>query len=971
MNLFDKSINVLRHLNPSYAEWVASAPEDPGFELVKNTAGRPNLLVRPEGRDGFLLYENENFLEQETEILKRAAVEPKKATFLFGLGLGYRAEALLRLLPGDCHVLVVEENPYLVRLALSVTNLIMALSRGRLILVPNDDQVLTRFSASLGRSYRQGETAVMVDEKCLKYFTPAFKNKVDKFNLKVRRDALGSAAYLQNAPKIVENELANLPLTLISPGISSLKDSLHGLPAIVVSAGPSLNAGIHLLAEAYGRAALIATAPVLRVLLAFDVMPDLAGILDYTPSNYDVLADAFVTEDVPLVFLEATWPKVVRDYQGDLVSIFHSHGPVRNWLGPLLSGRDHWPVGSNVGSFCLDLAIYLGADPIILVGQDFSFPELVTHSEGVVGRRKVASKNPAQDWIWLDAVDGGRVPSSLALASYLEEFNRTIARTERTFINTSPFGARIEGTLEMGLGQALETYCQKEHNITSLIRKGLGRPPDDLSALWAELCGLDQELENLAVVTNKTLEFNNDILEMLEAADSPEEENLKTRMEVHARYTRGTRKYWRVFVPLKEFMASSLTREARPNAVKKNRADWKQEIREAMAENRGLIESARDGVLTLRPLLETARNELKDLISAENNSEGLPPEKTDHLAIGRALAGLGRLKDAWPHYRAALSEKPEDKDLLVEAARVCLGRERPRAAQELVKNVLETDPDHQEAQKALGSIKSIVENWLLRAEKLIDQAEWVGSMLTARKVLAYDPENPRARQVENRCREIRALRTAEAEKLALASERRKTNRILVSRAAEAFNQGRFQETIDLLTGRLDSENPEDLEGLVLLGSGLAELGRLDEGHQLLNSVIEKRPDWRLVQVRLARILLRKGATVCGLNLLEKAGLNSNGQKALLFEAGCLSMKMGDYDRAISDFEEHLARFADSPETMNKLAICHLARGRHRSARHYFEKVMTINPESQAARLGLEKCMSLETVKVLEKEGFGQ
>jgi hypothetical protein len=42
--------------------------------------------------------------------------------------------------------------------------------------------------------------------------------------------------------------------------------------------------------------------------------------------------------------------------------------------------------------------------------------------------------------------------------------------------------------------------------------------------------------------------------------------------------------------------------------------------------------------------------------------------------------------------------------------------------------------------------------------------------------------------------------------------------------------------------------------------------------------------------------------------------------------------------------------------MNKLAICHLTKGRPKAARHFFERALMIQPESEAARIGLEKCM---------------
>jgi tetratricopeptide (TPR) repeat protein len=91
--------------------------------------------------------------------------------------------------------------------------------------------------------------------------------------------------------------------------------------------------------------------------------------------------------------------------------------------------------------------------------------------------------------------------------------------------------------------------------------------------------------------------------------------------------------------------------------------------------------------------------------------------------------------------------------------------------------------------------------------------------------------------------------------------------------------------------------------------------------------------------------------------LEKAGRLDKAYASLLYEAGSLCLGAGDYERAIENFERHLEADPASHETMNKLAVCHLAKGRPKAARHFFERALMIQPESEAARIGLEKCMA--------------
>ena len=746
MELFKKNMIVMRGCSPKAAAWVACTAPDPRFEIVDDPDGRPNLAFRDDSGCECLLYKPED--DDRIPVVREYAEKssPNGATIVFGFGLGRMASTLLKFKPAGHTLFVVEEHPDLIRESFRLDDYAGHMAGDGMVFLSPEEEGLKKLAAQMALSFRNGEIQIIVDEAAARLFSPEFIQLIETFKLTIGSKARDADAMLRDASMVVENELKNLPLTLLSPSVVHLKDALKGRPAVVVSAGPSLSQCVHLLPDYTGRAAVIATAPVLRVLSAYDVTPDLVGILDYGTSNYEVLQDVYHTEDVPLAFLEAVYPDVIRDYQGDLVSVLHTHGPVRKWLSCHLPRRDHWPVGRNVGSFCLDLAIYLSADPIILVGQDLGFPDFTSHSEGVIGRKKLQDTTAVNDPVWRESVGGGKVLSNVTLCSYLEEINKAVAdNPDRTFINTSPAGARITGTIEMPLALALETHCFKEPEAGISLRAALQQPGDNLDCLWDELTGLDQELENLAVVIDKAMEFEDEILELIQIAESPNHERLAHLIRVHDQYTTKAKAFWNVFEPLKIYLAAPLATLAGGLRPDHPSGDWKDEIIRGVRKCRNVLEPALKAARRLRGRLETAREELSGagIIHAGENHTILDP-----LTTASHLSRLGRSRLAWPYYRKALALEPENPEIMTGAAKVCIKRERMTLAEELLRGVLETRPGYQPALEAFGEIENAISDWTRRSEQAEQEGDWITALLLARKRIAAAPGNADARRIE-------------------------------------------------------------------------------------------------------------------------------------------------------------------------------------------------------------------------------
>lgn len=765
MNLYQRNINVLRACAPAYAAWVEAAPADPRLETVPTDSGRPDLKILTGSSEPFLLYGSDDPPRSVRTNLQSVDFKGTKATIIFGLGLGYLAAALAETAPADHVVFVAEENPALVKLALEVVDLTRPLAFHRLVFVQPEEESLKELGRKMGWKTFSGRINILVEERGRKTFSSDFLGRMERFIRQIKQKNQSRSAWTKAATEVVDNSITNLPLILLSPSVAVLEDVLTGLPAIVVSAGPSLKACAAELARSKGRAAIIATAPVLRVLLAHEVKADLVGVLDYTPSNYDVLRDVYQNRDTPLVFLDQTCPALVRDYQGELIAVRQTQGPLQRWLGPHMNEHAHWSVGGNVGSFCLDLALYLGADPIILVGQDLSFPDLTSHSEGVVGRRTIDEPPDVSDRVWLESVRGGRVLSDLTLASYLEEFKQTVACANRTIINTSPHGASIPGTVEMDLDRALDRYCRKKHDFEGLIRPALNRPIQGLEEVLAEMAASIKELEALEIVVKECLDLNRrlaDLMERTEGTRSPEFFNLN-RMQ--AQYSHKAWEYCRNFEPLRVYLTPQSSRLIGEKRIDRSAKHRGQNHSAALERNRQMMSAAGQAARHLRHLISEVIKKLSEFLKADRALTGGPIGAAEHRALGKFWMDLGRLGRAWPHYCSAINLEPNAEDLILEAAQLALAREDLGQAKALARRLLNLRPGSREAEQLLSRIEGRRQTWLDQARAALAAGDWVTAWLLARKVLTTEPDHVEAKEIQNCCRPARTdrIKTEEPE----------------------------------------------------------------------------------------------------------------------------------------------------------------------------------------------------------------
>ena len=495
---FEGNLKALESRNPPLAGRVRGAPEPAGCELVEGKL--PGAVsIRAPGPDGtpILLHSAYN-PAQEAERLIDSTESVKFNTFIvFGFGLGYHVQRLLAVTSKESFIYVVEASLSLLRKALELRDLADVLGSPRVFFVV--EEPMSGFFTELFTE------KLRVCAGGLKFciHAPLVRLAPD-FYANVRKEAgeymianqTSMVTAFFHARHTCRNQILNIPLYALRPGIADVGDRLKGYPAVIVSAGPSLAKTIDLLAEYRDRAVIFATDVLLKMLLARGIRPHFTTVLDFQEHTGRFFEGVEGLEETHLVASPKAYHGTVTLYKGPVC--FTSDDAVRKLLGEDFPDRGRCSTGMNVAHFAFSAAEFLGCDPIIFIGQDLGYPDDITHMPGSalygmwqpernrfytfemkeleeIRRRKNVL-------LRVEDIHGNMMYTDRSMLSYLKIFEGSIARSPAKCIDATGGGARIAGTELLDFGE-----CARRYMTRPAPRIEFDRPQEDIGSL--ELAG--------------------------------------------------------------------------------------------------------------------------------------------------------------------------------------------------------------------------------------------------------------------------------------------------------------------------------------------------------------------------------------------------------------------------------------------------------------------------------------------------
>ncbi|MFQ5450405.1 MAG: motility associated factor glycosyltransferase family protein [Nitrospinaceae bacterium] len=268
-----------------------------------------------------------------------------------------------------------------------------------------------------------------------------------------------------------------------NPGVAALKNRFRGVPAIVVGAGPSLDKNIRHLGQAVGKAVLIASDAALKPLLAHNIPPTFVTCLD-PQQDITKFFTGVPHRGMTLVAPTILHPHVLALWEGGVV-FYNKFAPD---IPSLVEIQNQSPrlgcltPGGSVLSIAYDLAFQTGANPILFVGQDLSYPKKKTYSresENAEENLEATMIRQRENIVYETDMNGQTLPTLKSMSVSKQWFHWAFTTWKREgpaeIINCSEAGILTGHCTLMPLREAIYRYCRKKVNVAWTLQKALKR----------------------------------------------------------------------------------------------------------------------------------------------------------------------------------------------------------------------------------------------------------------------------------------------------------------------------------------------------------------------------------------------------------------------------------------------------------------------------------------------------------------
>ena len=193
--------------------------------------------------------------------------------------------------------------------------------------------------------------------------------------------------------------------------------------------------------------------------MSLGIKPDFVTTIDFQRLNYtDQFSDYQLPTDVPLIYLHSTYPETVKRWPGPKF-VATNDSEIVQWVRNIYKQeKGSASMSQTVAHLNVFLALTLGANPIILIGQDLSMPIDEHHAVGAMAQ-DTAPKDAPESYYDAPDIYGNTVHVRHSFASMAVVFERIFSLNQQAkFINCTEGGVSLKGAENKALSEMLELY---------------------------------------------------------------------------------------------------------------------------------------------------------------------------------------------------------------------------------------------------------------------------------------------------------------------------------------------------------------------------------------------------------------------------------------------------------------------------------------------------------------------------------
>lgn len=317
------------------------------------------------------------------------------------------------------------------------------------------------------------------------------------------------------------------PWTLFGHKLSALEGRFRDWPAVIVSAGPSLDKNLHLLKGRENDLVIIAVDTVLGKLLKNGIVPHFVTALERGAVVYEYHFRKILDENPPelkniiLAVQSVCVPRIPGRWPGPVIVLGKRDIVLdREVVDGLLGGRVI-PSGSSVAHMGLGLAQKLGCSSVALIGQDLAFADDGRSHAGETYWEKNSAdmRTPREDRLVVPAVNGGTVETTKIWRFFIDQFTRMAAEMTVPLHDCTEGGALIPGTIVTEFQRFLEESIPvgQPDGVQASLQSALSDP----AARGADLAAFDRRYLALQLSFRRAQEIIDRALGLLRSLEAP------------------------------------------------------------------------------------------------------------------------------------------------------------------------------------------------------------------------------------------------------------------------------------------------------------------------------------------------------------------------------------------------------------------------------------------------------------------
>ncbi|CAB1241635.1 conserved hypothetical protein [Clostridiaceae bacterium BL-3] len=380
--------------------------------------------------------------------------------FLFGLGLGYELKEMIKL-NGKVRYFVVEPDEEIFKLLLEYDDIKYLFNRINIhfILGHNSEDIgrfynnVIGFEKSVNIKFVVLPSYQNIYESLINDIFSNIKEKINVFRVNINTVTVSHKQWFQNY-------IGNLKYADNMCPVTKLKENFNGEPAIVVSAGPSLNYNIETLRELQGKVLITTAGSGISVLENKKIKADIICMIDGWVNESRLIENVELNRDAAVFYSSMLYYKILSKLQGPkfLLNVNNMDSEIYSTIGEdpfnLFSGP------SVANSLVYNLS-ELGCSPIIFLGQDLCYSSGKNYAEGATYERDMSGELNNKGYIKMKNktnVDVYTTPTFLSMKTSMEFCIKLHPHIK--YLNGTEDGLEIEGAKNIDFNE----YARKNFN---------------------------------------------------------------------------------------------------------------------------------------------------------------------------------------------------------------------------------------------------------------------------------------------------------------------------------------------------------------------------------------------------------------------------------------------------------------------------------------------------------------------------